>query len=135
MDWGRPGHYLLAAAVAAGSVAAVVVAVVAAGLAPWARRVEVRGDSMRPALEPGDRLVIVPARRLAPGQLVALADPREPARLVVKRVAAASATGVTVLGDNPTASTDSRHYGPVAPGAVRGRAVYRYSPEWRRGRL
>ena len=129
MKWGRPGHYLLAIAVV-GSVAAA-----AGAVGRRSGRVEVRGDSMRPALEPGDRLVIVPARRLSTGQLVALADPRQPGRLVVKRVASASATGVTVLGDNAAASTDSRHYGPVAPGSVRGRAVYRYAPEWRRGRL
>jgi len=90
---------------------------------------------MRPALVPGDRLLVVRAGRPRPGQVVAVADPRHPDRLVVKRVAATSGQGVTVLGDNPAASTDSRHYGPVAPGAVRGRAVWRYWPESRRGRL
>lgn len=121
----RRGHYLLAGT-----------ALVGAGLAGLAaRRVEVRGDSMRPTLEPGDRLVVVRTRRCRPGHLVALADPRQPWRLVVKRVETASAAGVTVRGDNAGTSTDSRHYGPVAPGSVRGRAVYRYSPEWRRGRL
>ncbi len=90
---------------------------------------------MRPALEPGDRLLVVRGRRPRPGDVVAVAEPREGGRLVVKRVAEVDGAGVTVLGDNAGASTDSRHYGPVAPGAVRGRAVWRYWPESRRGRL
>ena len=116
----------------------VAVAAVSGGL--WLRRwwpltrVEVVGDSMLPALAPGDRLVVV-AGRAAVGEIVAVTDPRTPARTLVKRVAAQGPEGVTVLGDNPAASTDSRILGPVAAGAIRGRAVYRYSPESRRGRL
>jgi nickel-type superoxide dismutase maturation protease len=98
-------------------------------------RVEVRGDSMRPALEPGDRLLVVRGRAVRVGDGVALDDPRQPARTMVKRVAGRGDGGVTVLGDNPGASTDSRAFGPVAPGAVRGRAVYRYFPDSRRGLL
>jgi nickel-type superoxide dismutase maturation protease len=98
-------------------------------------RVEVRGDSMRPALEPGDRLLVVRGRAVRVGDVVAVDDPRQPARTVVKRVAGLADGGVTVLGDNPGASTDSRAFGPVAPGAVRGRAVYRYFPDSRRGLL
>jgi type IV secretory pathway protease TraF len=44
-----------------------------------------------------------------------------------------SGEGITVLGDNPHASTDSRSFGPVAAVALKGRAVYRYLPENRRG--
>jgi len=98
-------------------------------------RVEVVGDSMRPTLEPGDRLVLSRLRRPRPGDLVALADPRQPRRLVVKRLVEVSPAGLTVWGDNLAASTDSRTFGPVAADAVRGRVVYRYHPESRRGRL
>jgi type IV secretory pathway protease TraF len=42
---------------------------------------------------------------------------------------------VTVLGDAPDASTDSRTFGAVPRDLVLGRAVYRYWPESRRGRL
>ena len=98
-------------------------------------RVEVVGDSMRPTLEPGDRLVLSRRRRVRPGDLVAVTDPRQARRIVVKRVTRVSDAGLTVLGDNPSASTDSRVFGPVSPSAVQGRAVYRYHPPSRRGRL
>lgn len=98
-------------------------------------RVEVRGDSMRPTLEPGDRLLVVRDRPARVGDVVALRDPRQPTRTLVKRVAGRGPEGVTVLGDNPEASTDSRALGPVALSALRGRAVYRYFPDSRRGLL
>jgi len=97
-------------------------------------RVEVMGDSMRPTLEPGDRVVLSRIRRARTGDLVAVTDPRQPQRLVVKRVVDVSSTGLTVLGDNPAASTDSRVFGPVPADTVRGRVVYRYHPAARRGR-
>ncbi len=97
-------------------------------------RIRVEGDSMRPTLEPGDRLVCVPPWRLRAGDVVALRDPRD-GRLLVKRVVAIDASGVTVAGDNPGASTDSRTFGVVGRDRVIGRAVWRYRPEARRGRL
>jgi nickel-type superoxide dismutase maturation protease len=99
------------------------------------RRVEVVGESMRPTLEPGDRLLLLRTGRARPGQLVAIADPRQSGRTVIKRVASVTAAGVTVLGDNPSASTDSRTFGRIAPDAIRGRALYRYFPPERRARL
>jgi nickel-type superoxide dismutase maturation protease len=117
-------HYLVAGALAA-------------GLWRWRplRRVEVSGDSMLPALAAGDRLLVVRDGRARAGDVVVVGDPRLPARTMVKRVAATGPLGVTVLGDNPAASTDSRVLGPVAPRSIRGRAVYRYFPDSRRGRL
>ena len=113
------------------------VAVAVAGLWRWRPlgRVEVVGDSMAPALQRGDRLLVLHRARARVGDVVALADPRLPARVLVKRVADRGPAGLTVLGDNPLASTDSRVLGPVAPTAVRGRAFYRYFPDSRRGLL
>jgi type IV secretory pathway protease TraF len=54
---------------------------------------------------------------------------------MVKRVAGTEGHRVVVRGDNEAASTDSRHFGPVDSGAIRGRVIYRYHPEGRRGRL
>jgi nickel-type superoxide dismutase maturation protease len=90
---------------------------------------------MEPALRPGDRLVVWKAGAVRPGDIVAANDPRRPERVLVKRASGVSAEGVTLLGDNPPASTDSRNFGAVAHSAVRGRAVYRYAPPERAGRL
>jgi nickel-type superoxide dismutase maturation protease len=98
-------------------------------------RVAVIGDSMRPALEPGDRLVVVRWLRPRPGDVVAAQDPREAARTVVKRVASVGPDGVVLLGDNAPASTDSRTFGPVPRRRVVGRAVWCYAPAARAGRL
>ena len=95
------------------------------------RLVVVDGDSMRPTLEPGDRLVVL---RLPPrvGDLVAL---QREGRVLVKRVVALDGDQLVVHGDNAAASTDSRTFGPVAPSAVLGRVVYRYAPTARAGRV
>jgi nickel-type superoxide dismutase maturation protease len=95
------------------------------------RRVEVSGDSMRPTLEPGDRLLVLAWRRIRAGDLVALADPRLPERTLVKRVAEVDRVKLTVVGDDPAASTDSRSFGPVPRATVLGRVVYRYAPSTR----
>jgi nickel-type superoxide dismutase maturation protease len=97
------------------------------------RRVEVRGASMRPTLEPGDRLLVLAWRRIRAGDLVALPDPRLPTRTLVKRVGRVHDASLTVLGDDPAVSTDSRSFGPVPRGTVLGRAVYRYAPSRRAG--
>jgi nickel-type superoxide dismutase maturation protease len=95
---------------------------------------------MVPTLLPGDRVLVVqgigPLRPpLRVGDLVALVDPREPERTMIKRIAGFDGDGVLVRGDNEALSTDSRHFGPVSRGALRGRVVFRYHPESRRGRL
>ena len=87
--------------------------------------VEVRGRSMAPALNPGDRLLVVRMRR-APriGEVVLAPDPREPRRELVKRVAGVTPGGIQLRGDNVAASTDAR----VAPDRVRWRVALRYWP-------
>ena len=104
------------------------------------RRLRVTGDSMVPTLLHGDAVLLWsglgplrPAIRV--GHLVALVDPRDPDRTMIKRVAGFEGGEVVVHGDNAAASTDSRHFGPVTRGAIRGRVIYRYLPEERRGRL
>ena len=106
------------------ALAGVVIAVVLRPLG----RVVVEGGSMRPTLEPGDRLLVVRRRSYRPGAVVAVADPRD-GRLLVKRVVAVTDDGRLVMaGDDPAASTDSRTFGPVSPALVRGEAVRRYFP-------
>lgn len=95
--------------------------------------VEVEGDSMSPALLPGDRLLVeafsFSRRTPRVGEIVLAADPREPSRELVKRVVEVSARGeLVVRGDAADRSTDSREFGPLPGDAVRWRAVLRYAP-------
>jgi nickel-type superoxide dismutase maturation protease len=126
---------------------ALIAGAIAAALVTSVRRVEVVGGSMAPSLLPGDRLLVVgwpitvgrfrrPSPWPVPGQVVAVRDPRLPARVLVKRVASVDRLSgvVEVLGDAPDASTDSRSFGPVLRSAIVGRAVYRYAPVDRTGR-
>ena len=100
---------------------------------PALARIEVSGVSMVPALAPGERLVVLGPWPLRPGQVVAVTDPTDPDRTLVKRVHAVSPTGVEVRGDNAAASTDSRRFGPVPRRSVRGRVIYRYHPPGQAG--
>jgi len=90
---------------------------------------------MQPFLQPGDRLLVWGTRRIRPGDIAVATDPRDPSRTLVKRVTAVDEDGVVLQGDNPAASTDSRTFGALPPNAVKGRAVYRYAPSGRAGRL
>jgi nickel-type superoxide dismutase maturation protease len=96
---------------------------------------EVSGSSMAPGLQPGDRLVIWRTTAVRAGDVVAAPDPRDPERTVLKRAVVVGPDGVLLLGDNPSQSTDSRHFGRVPAASVRGKAVYRYAPPGRAGRL
>ena len=94
---------------------------------------------MVPTLLPDDRVLVLrgfgpfqPSIRV--GDLVALVDPRDAERTMIKRVTGFDGGGVIVVGDNEAVSTDSRHFGPVSRTALRGRVVYRYYPESRRTR-
>ena len=107
----------------------------------WLDVVEVRGGSMAPALVPGDRLLVEShsylSRRPRPGEVVLAADPREPERELIKRVASidARAASAELRGDAPAISTDSREFGAVPLSEIRWRAVFRYWPPERVGRL
>jgi nickel-type superoxide dismutase maturation protease len=128
--------YRRSSAVAAGVAAAGALAAAAVLARRRLGRVTVAGTSMCPALEPGDRLLLVRRRRYRPGVVVAVADPRDPRRLLVKRVVAVAPGGALVVtGDDPASSTDSRAFGPVPPALVRGQAVRRYAPPGRAGRV
>jgi signal peptidase I len=117
---------------------ALLTALAVLGIALVARRhvdvVEVRGRSMAPTLLPGDRLLVA---RLQPrvGDVVLAADPRDPQRELIKRVSAIGPGGVVLRGDNPASSTDGRSFGAIAIPAVTWRALVRYWPPLRAGRL
>ena len=106
-------------------------------------RVVVAGDSMWPALVPGDCLVATRAGSVLAGTVAVAEDPRTPGFEVCKRVVAGpgeAAGGRTLgpdeywlLGDSPERSTDSRTFGPVRRDAIRGVIRFRYWPPARFG--
>jgi SOS-response transcriptional repressor LexA len=94
----------------------------------------VRGESMRPGLADGDRLLVRWGGRVRPGGVVVarFAD----GTLAVKRAVERRTTGDGrpgwwLLGDNPD-GVDSRHRGPVPDADVLGVAVARVWPAPRR---
>jgi nickel-type superoxide dismutase maturation protease len=100
--------------------------------------VAIEGGSMAPTLQPGDWLLVDPEgyARHAPdvGDLVLAPDPREPERLLIKRVAAVDPDGrLRIAGDDPDVSTDSRSFGAVDPRTLVGRPWLRYWPPGRVG--
>jgi nickel-type superoxide dismutase maturation protease len=99
--------------------------------------VEVRGASMAPVLQPGDRLIVEAisyrSRLPRPGEIVLANDPRVPSRELVKRVKQVDAGAGTaeLVGDAAGASTDSRTFGPVPLAALRWRVAACYWPPGR----
>ncbi|THI97212.1 peptidase S24 [Nocardioides sp.] len=71
----------------------------------------VRGDSMRPTLAPGDRLLVGYGARVRPGHVVVarFGD----GTVVVKRAVDRRQGGWWLRGDNPAVGVDSRHRGVV----------------------
>ena len=88
-------------------------------------RVTIAGPSMLPTLVPGEWWLGVRTRVIHPGELVLF---RRLGLTSVKRAVRAEAGGWWVEGDNPGASTDSRHYGPVESDCIIGRLSLRIRP-------
>lgn len=66
-----------------------------------------------------------PRRPLTAGDVVLARRPDRPGTTLVKRVTAVAADGaLTLEGDDPARSTDSRSFGPVPRSAVIGRVVW-----------
>lgn len=84
------------------------------------RRFRVQGPSMLPTLKPGEFVLINPHAVAAIGDLVVADHPHKPIQ-ILKRVAGFDETGnVQLQSDNESEGTDSRHFGPISPQAVRG---------------
>ncbi|MGC6418239.1 MAG: nickel-type superoxide dismutase maturation protease [Bradymonadia bacterium] len=86
-------------------------------------RLRVAGDSMRPALKPGD--FVFAKNKLDTGWMPRVGDIvvcRHPYqdRLLIKRVTRLVGERVVVEGDNPIESTDSRSFGPIPRSAIVG---------------
>ena len=105
-------------------------------------RVRLDGASMLPTLFPDDWALVVSPRRFKVGDVVVVEHPGRPGYEMVKRVIGAPGDIVGermlgsdewwVEGDRPDASTDSRHFGPVSTGELKGKVVLIYWPKERR---
>lgn len=98
-------------------------------------RVRVEGESMLPALSPGDHLLVRRSgRRPRPGDVLVARLPTDPERLIVKRLAWRSAEGWWLESDNQRAPgrKDSWDFGAVSDELLVGRVVLRYWPPFRR---
>src|SRR5438445_13712908 len=79
------------------------------------RRVAVEGRSMEPALRDGDWLIVAPLGGApSPGEIVLARDPRQPERLVLKRLARVPDGRCPPPAGRPDARPGRR---VVAPGA------------------
>ncbi|MGH6658010.1 MAG: nickel-type superoxide dismutase maturation protease [Actinocrinis sp.] len=104
------------------------------GLVPWGTA-RVSGASMVPAYYDGDRILVRYGAAVGPGDAVLARDPREPERVVLKRIARREGGGWWLLADNSYAPGDSRQFGAVADDLVLGRVVARLWPPRTRLRL
>ena len=93
---------------------------------PWLR-VAVAGDSMEPALRDGEWWIARRTRRLRPGDVVVVDHP-DGDFLAVKRLVRRTGRECWVEGDNPTRSTDSRHFGSLDQERLIGKVLVRYAP-------
>lgn len=82
----------------------------------------VSGRSMQPTLQ-ANQLIVASGLylRLKVGDIVVL---QHEGLEKIKRVSAVGDDYIEVLGDNPPASTDSRHFGRVPPNKVLARVTF-----------
>ncbi len=106
-------------------------------------RVEIRGSSMSPTLEPGDWALATKPWRIRRGIVVVVEHPERPGVEIVKRVVGLAGDlgrdgrileedELWIEGDRLDASTDSRSFGPVHRSSVTAVLRLVYWPPSRR---
>jgi nickel-type superoxide dismutase maturation protease len=89
----------------------------------------VAGDSMLPALRPGDCLLVSRWSRIVVGDLVVARRPQVAGLLLVKRAVRRADGGWWLLSDNAAAGLDdSRVFGVLPDACVVGKVLFRYYP-------
>ena len=84
----------------------------------------VEGDSMTPTLADGDKVLVDAKGYIAVGDVVLAKHPYKSDVKVVKRVSEIAGDGrLTLSGDNPTESTDSRAFGTVSLESIIGKVT------------
>jgi type IV secretory pathway protease TraF len=106
-------------------------------------RVEVKGPSMAPTLQPGDWALAVASGRLRSGDVVVIEHPDRSGFEMVKRIVAGPGEPEPdgrlldpgefwVEGDDAERSTDSRAFGPVRRSDIKAKMLLIYWPVERR---
>jgi nickel-type superoxide dismutase maturation protease len=129
-------------------VSALAAAAGAVGAAAWAvaryrpSRVAIEGASMAPTLLPKDWALVVTPRAFRRDDVVVVEHPARPGYEMVKRIRGQPGDVIElrvlgsdewwVEGDYAQASTDSRHFGPVARGDLKAKVILVYWPTDRR---
>ena len=84
---------------------------------------------MIPALAPGDHVLVDPraysGRSPREGEVLVARDPREPERVIVKRVASSEKGGILLCSDNAEEGVGSAELGLVPAELILGRVVAR----------
>ena len=78
---------------------------------------------MLPNLTSEDRILIDQRCHPRPGDVVVVWHPRKSGVRLIKRLHRLEPNGMHLLGDNPSASTDSRQLGPIPAALLIGVAV------------
>jgi nickel-type superoxide dismutase maturation protease len=83
---------------------------------------------MYPTLKSGDVVLIDLRAFIAIGDIVVADHPYKQSVKMIKRIESIDPGGRYILkGDNPDGSTDSRTYGTIAKGDIKGKVVCRVS--------
>ena len=102
------------------------------------RVMQVEGYSMWPTLKPKDRVIVRPLNQHSDlptiGAIVVCIHPQQPARRVIKRLSAVTGNQLTILGDCPDASTDSRKWGSLLRECLIGEVVALVATPLKQGR-
>ena len=85
----------------------------------------VEGESMVPTLKNGDIVLVDPQANFSIGDVVLAKHPYKSSVMILKRIADKDNRTLSLAGDNPAESTDSRTFGAVSIESIIGKVVCR----------
>ena len=86
-------------------------------------RFEVKGSSMQPNFNSGDRVFVSKFGKIMENDIIVL---NKDNKNMIKRVKKILNNKYHVLGDNQNESTDSRHFGLIEKKNIKGKVLFKY---------